>query len=182
MTLDAFEPQPVTPAEQERAIEVLRSAVSRGLLGLDEFADRTDRALAATTGADLDRALADLPPVLTRNLHRDPLRISTRGTKIKRSGRWTVPAEVEIESAHASVTLDLREAVFISELVTVRIDIRHGKLKLVLPPHVGVDVDGVQQQWGKVPGDEHGQQDGPLLVVVGELVHGKVEVRRKKPR
>jgi fatty acid desaturase len=48
-------------AERERAIDRLQHHRSLGRLGLDELAERTARAQAASTRGELDALLADLP-------------------------------------------------------------------------------------------------------------------------
>jgi hypothetical protein len=48
-------------AEREQAIDRLQHHCSLGRLGLDELAERTARAQAASTRGELDALLADLP-------------------------------------------------------------------------------------------------------------------------
>lgn len=52
---------PVTEAEREHVGQLLQRAVGHGLLSLDEFTRRMDGALAATTRAELNAMLIDLP-------------------------------------------------------------------------------------------------------------------------
>ena len=48
-------------AERRRAIDRLRTSTGEGLIDLDEFAERVEHVLAATTDAELAPVLADLP-------------------------------------------------------------------------------------------------------------------------
>ncbi|HEY2947513.1 MAG TPA: 2TM domain-containing protein [Micromonosporaceae bacterium] len=56
----------VGTAEREAAAAVLADAAAEGYLDTDEFAERSAAAYAARTRADLDRALAELPPAWLR--------------------------------------------------------------------------------------------------------------------
>ncbi|HEV2370896.1 MAG TPA: DUF1707 and DUF4190 domain-containing protein [Streptosporangiaceae bacterium] len=48
-------------ADREHSVELLKSAYADGRLGKDEYDGRLERALSATTYADLDAVVADLP-------------------------------------------------------------------------------------------------------------------------
>lgn len=52
---------PVSDTEREHVGQLLQRAVGLGLLSLDEFTGRMDVALAATTRAELNAVLIDLP-------------------------------------------------------------------------------------------------------------------------
>jgi Domain of unknown function (DUF1707) len=51
----------VSDAERQRAIDELRRHCGAGRIDMDEYSSRLERALAATTLAELDDLLADLP-------------------------------------------------------------------------------------------------------------------------
>lgn len=51
----------ISDAERQRAIDELRRHCGAGRLDVDEYASRIERALAATTLAELDGLLVDLP-------------------------------------------------------------------------------------------------------------------------
>jgi hypothetical protein len=51
----------VSDAERQRAIDELRRHCGAGRIDMDEYSSRLERALAATTLAELDELLADLP-------------------------------------------------------------------------------------------------------------------------
>lgn len=55
----------VTDAEREKVVEQLRLHLSVGRLDMDEFAERTEHALAARTAGDLAPLTADLPTMLS---------------------------------------------------------------------------------------------------------------------
>jgi uncharacterized protein DUF1707 len=53
----------VSDADRQRAIDELRRHCGAGRIDMDEYSSRLERALAATTLAELDDLLADLPIV-----------------------------------------------------------------------------------------------------------------------
>jgi Domain of unknown function (DUF1707) len=53
----------VSDAERQRAIDELRRHCGAGRIDMDEYSSRLERALAATTLAELDELLEDLPIV-----------------------------------------------------------------------------------------------------------------------
>jgi Flp pilus assembly protein TadB len=53
----------VSDTERQRVIEELRRHCAAGRIDVDEYAERIERALAATTLADLDQVTGDLPIV-----------------------------------------------------------------------------------------------------------------------
>lgn len=53
----------MSDAERQRAIDELRRHCGAGRIDMDEYSSRLERALAATTLAELDELLADLPIV-----------------------------------------------------------------------------------------------------------------------
>jgi hypothetical protein len=175
-------PRPgVTPADQERTIGALQAAVGQGLITLDEFSARTDRVLAAADAAELAIVIADLPRVVTRAARADePLRICTVGTKMGRHGRWTVPSRIVIEASHTKVTLDFREARFVHPIVTIELDVAHSTVLLVLPPAAGVDADAVRPHHSKLPESADPADGGPILVLRGEIAHGRLKVRPRR--
>jgi len=51
----------VADADRDRIVTLLREHVVDGRLTLDEFSERVERALRATTRGELDALMADLP-------------------------------------------------------------------------------------------------------------------------
>jgi hypothetical protein len=51
----------VSDAERQRVVAMLQEHCAQGRLTVDEFAERTEEALASRTRADLDRVLRELP-------------------------------------------------------------------------------------------------------------------------
>jgi DUF1707 SHOCT-like domain len=73
-------------ADRERTATVLREHHAEGRLTADEFSDRVDRALAATTIGELDALLADLPGIDLYRLPAAGIRPAPPGARRPRSG------------------------------------------------------------------------------------------------
>jgi Domain of unknown function (DUF1707) len=85
----------VSDAERQRAIDELRRHCGAGRIDMDEYSTRLERALAATTLAELDELLADLPIVRIA----DPAGVrptagsqSSRGSSVARAGGFGLDA------------------------------------------------------------------------------------------
>jgi Domain of unknown function (DUF1707) len=84
-------PMRVSDAERQRAIDELRRHCGAGRIDMDEYSARLERALAATTLAELDDLLADLPivripdPAGVRPSASSP---SSAGSALARVGRF----------------------------------------------------------------------------------------------
>ena len=111
----------VADADRDRTVTQLREHVVAGRLTLDEFSDRVGRALGATTRADLDAVMADLPslsaqvaapesgvePVPPRQRRRWHVAVmSGHDTK----GRWRISGKTNAIAVMGGCDLDLRYA------------------------------------------------------------------------
>ncbi|MCK1795025.1 DUF1707 domain-containing protein [Streptomyces sp. XM4193] len=70
------------------------------------------------------------------------LHANTSMSSVVRSGNWVVPARYPATSFCGSVTLDLREARFLSRETTIKADTYCGSVEVVLPDDVVVRIDG----------------------------------------
>lgn len=130
----------VSDAERARVVERLTEAVGEGRLTLADFDDRVGAVLAAVTDTDLERHTADLPAVAQRPV----LRLRSRASSLKRTGRWVVPREVVVETRASSVRLDLTQAVVSSATVDVSLEVRSSSVLFVLPPGASASLDEVE--------------------------------------
>lgn len=60
----------------------------------------------------------------------------------KRTGRWEVPPVMTLVEGFADATIDLREAVVTSPVVEMRVYGAFCDIKIIVPPGVGVDLEG----------------------------------------
>ena len=99
---------------------------------------------------------------------------------VERRGPWTVPRHLDVRVALGSAELDLRQAVLHPGVSTIDVAVSFGSLELIVPPHLGVDVQ-VETFAGSV---EHEAPLAPLLEdttrpivrVVGRVRFGSCEV------
>ncbi len=96
---------------------------------------------------------------------------------VRRQGNWTIAEQTTAVPVFGDIRLDLREASFETQTVTVKAYVVFGDLKLIVPPGVQVDLRGFT-----IFGDHDLKQrtvapeDAPRLVVEGYAVFGDVKV------
>ncbi|MGD9986189.1 DUF1707 SHOCT-like domain-containing protein [Pseudonocardia sp.] len=168
----------VSHAEREHIAGLLAAHVEAGRLSPDEYETRSGAAAVAVTRADLNRLLLDLPGAEAVRSREILVWTDKRGD-LKRGGDWLVPARIVVRSHFGDVKLDLREARFMTPLVTLEVDIWIGDVDLRLPPGGSVDVDEVRTHVGHVtnkitPAAHRGD---PHVVVRGRLHVGDIRTR-----
>jgi Domain of unknown function (DUF1707)/Cell wall-active antibiotics response 4TMS YvqF len=149
-------PAPLPPsvrasdAEREAAVGRLSDAVSEGRLTLAELSERVESAYRATTRAELDATVADLPQPATgggsglQPVVRETRRrwmVSLLGEQ-RRSGRWRLAARTTNVSVIGETELDLREAVIDTPEVWITNVGLIGEHHVIVPPGVEVEVSG----------------------------------------
>jgi hypothetical protein len=139
-------------ADRDRVVEILRMAAGDGRLTAAELDERVEAALTARTGGELAVLIADLlaaPGQLDQIAPpKDVVRLDYQGGNAKRTGRWVVPARMEIRAAGGIVTLDFTEAIITQPLLEIEADVRGGRLVLVTKPGIEVDTDEVAVRGG----------------------------------
>ena len=101
-------------AERDHVIDLLQRAVGQGMLDLDEFSERTDAVLSASTRSEVNAVLLDLPDLVPdepRTTKADVLVLRSMLSEVTRSGRWHVPNRVLITSRLGVTRLDFTQAV-----------------------------------------------------------------------
>ncbi|QSE90055.1 DUF1707 domain-containing protein [Rhodococcus pseudokoreensis] len=197
----------VSDAEREHVGELLQRAVGQGMLSLGEFTERMDTALAAKTRAELNVVLVDLPgiqliseftpppypdqpyvsrpvPPVPPTVHRSPAPppgdvVRGRMSSVSRTGSWTVPPALEVNTRLSTVTLDFTRAVMSTQVVHVTIDDYASTISLVVPEEATVDLNGVETVGGSATNKVRtGPPIGPLHVVVrGKVRFGSVTAK-----
>ena len=187
--------------DRDRVAEALRQAAGDGRLTLSELEERLDAAFRARTYGELEPITADLPqgpyPVpglaapapVSRPSPGTPLpatefeRVMTVLGDEQRSGRWEVPARLDVTCLLGEVKLDFTEAIVRHRNVVVQVAAILGSVTLIVPD--GIDVrldlsatilgDGNQRTGPVTPG-------GPVYWVRGFVVLGEVTVRPARKR
>ncbi|GAB3508676.1 DUF1707 SHOCT-like domain-containing protein [Amycolatopsis cihanbeyliensis] len=199
----------VSDAEREHVVELLKRAIGRGMLDLDEFTERTDTALAARTRGELNAVLVDLPGLVHQDAltsvtasamssaspgpgaastpgvppSADRLELKAHGSSLNRGGRWYVPAEVLVRNKYGHTTLDFTEAEVATSVVRLELDTKWGSVTMVIPEEAAVDVNGITEvKWGNLDDKtrSNGRTGTPRYVVTGRVHGGSLTI--KNPR
>ncbi|MFC4854925.1 DUF1707 SHOCT-like domain-containing protein [Actinophytocola glycyrrhizae] len=172
----------VSDAERTHVVNVLQKAIGHGMLSLDEFTERTDKALAARTRGELNAVLVDLPGVTHTDaaapVREKPVELRASMATLKRTGAWTVPRELVIYNRLGSTELDFTEARINHSEVRIELNCGGGSVKLVLPDRASVVTDQVRMTAGSIK-DKVGSGGGsPRFVLSGSVTAGSLVIRR----
>jgi hypothetical protein len=169
-------------AEREHVIDLLQRAVGQGMLNLDEFSERTDSVLAATTRSELNSVLIDLPDLVRDEpVATDVLVLRSMLSEVTRSGPWLVPAKLLISSRLGSTRLDFTSAQVTHPVISVELAVTGGVIELRVPRTATVLTTGVRVTGGRVVDRRRPQphrEAGPHYVLSGRLLAGEVRILR----
>lgn len=165
---------------------MLAEAVGDGRLTLEEHAQRLEQASSARTLGDLAGLTTDLVGPDAQPLHLDGARpMAAVFTNQRREGRWVVPERMAVTAIFGEAVLDFRSALLQSARVTVYVTVICGRLKLLVPEGVRVEISGTAVATRKrgvlerrpAPGGgyEPGPSDTPVIEVRGVIMGGKVQ-------
>ncbi len=150
-------------AERERTVAVLRAGAEHGRLTFDELAQRTELAYDATTGAELQRLVADLPEatretaVVVKPRKQRRWNVAMLGG-CERRGRWRpAPSSVAV-ACMGGVALDLRDATIEGDELVITAFALMGGVDIVVPEGVEVDLSG----FALMGANEHKPGDAPI--------------------
>jgi Domain of unknown function (DUF1707) len=177
----------ISDADRERAAARLQQALAEGRITLAELEERLAVVYAARYAADLLPPFADLPggdvvPVPPTgpapSIPDQPLVLRTGAGTLRRSGPWTVPSRIKVQSVMGTVILDFCDTT-VPPVVDVALELGAGSARLLLPDGASADVDGMIAGMGTVrsrvasspvPGHPH-------FRVHGRSAMGSVSVR-----
>jgi len=130
-------------ADRDLVVTLLSEAAADGRLTMSEHAERSERALAARTLGDLTSLTADLTLPSGQPIKLYPRRsVMAAFARERREGRWIVPEVLPVTAFFGNVVLDLRDAVFQSQRVTVYATAVAGQVRLIVPAGVAVEMAG----------------------------------------
>jgi hypothetical protein len=184
-------------ADRERVAAVLRQAAGEGRLELAELDERLAAVYAARTYAELEPITQDLPidgghpappPVLSRRAD-VPERFGGVPTSsggfalmsgFERKGRWVVPRVFRSFALMGGGEIDLREAQFAENPVTIHAWTLMGGIEIIVPEDAEVHITGL----GIMGGFEHraagaGAAGAPTIIIKGLAILGGVNVARR---
>ena len=133
--------------------------MAEGRITLDELEERLAVVYAARYAADLLPPFADLPgddvvpcrmpPPSPPAPTDQPLLLRTGMGTLRRSGPWTVPSRIRVQSVMGSVILDFCDTA-VPPVVDVALELGAGSARLLLPDGATADVDGLMSGMGTV--------------------------------
>jgi hypothetical protein len=198
----------VSDDERSHVLALLEKATGRGLIDINEYAERSEKVIAARTRRDLNAVLVDLPGLQIAGRTVDSAAAATQpvpqqvpgfsgavpaqaggalellgwGSRTFR-GYWTVPAVIVIGGTGASTRLDFTQAQLTSSTVTVEFRSNYGgAAEMIVPVGSTVRLDGLQMRGGHVHNrvDPRSGGRGMTLVLTGVKKSGSVIIRHPK--
>ena len=150
-------PQPprglrISDADRERAAERLQTAMAEGRITFTELDERLAAVYAARYEAELLPPLADLPgaaPAPPPVPARTPTVLRAGMSGIKRTGAWSVPARLRVQSVMGTVLLDFSRAENPHPVVEIELEIAAGSAKLLLPTTPPPTSTASSRPWGR---------------------------------
>lgn len=151
------------------------------MLTLDEFTERVDIVLAASTRGDLAAVLADLPLGAAREVvapTTEPLLLRGRMTSLARRGHWAAPPRMRVDTRMCETTLDFRAASLEGPVVNIDVDDYCSSTEIILPDDATATTE-VETVAGSVTVTVAAAPQSPRLHVVvrGRVRMGSVTVR-----
>ena len=183
--------EPVRASDQERdgVVSRLKDAFAEGRLSDQDFDDRVRGALTASTRADLDKLLGDLPPAGERRVV-PPVPTAPPGrfaiaykNSVRRAGRWRVPEKYTSVVYKGGGSLDLRAAQLTAPVTTIFAVAYKSDIEITLPPGVRVEMGGFGVTRGRT---DHELEralpaDAPVVHVRGFAYKGLVMTHTGAP-
>ncbi|HEX7023303.1 MAG TPA: hypothetical protein VF187_00675 [Gemmatimonadales bacterium] len=193
---------------RREAIRTLTLAVATDRLTIDQFESRLVLVRQAVNRATIDAIVADvlpsggftIPAGLTParadhtavagswdSLPVEPaevLRIRTVMGSSKRAGSWTVPLRLELQVVMGELTIDLRDAVFCSDVLDVDLQVTLGSLTLIVPAGTQVENECDERfstSSHSTRSSRGGARVGLLVRLSGRVRLSSIDIQEKRP-
>ncbi|MGW0931820.1 DUF1707 domain-containing protein [Streptomyces sp. NPDC002644] len=179
-------------ADRDRVVDQLREAVAEGRITPEEHVERVEGALAARTLGELEGYVRDLPgeravpsraPLDLESLPVADENVTAIFSASTRKGRWRAGRRINAYAIFGSVEIDLSQAVFEHQQVTVKAVSVFGNVEVLVPENVTLRGTG-----GGVLGNfevdtaDAEDSNAPVVYVDGWAVLGNVEARPRRGR
>lgn len=174
-------------ADRDAVVERLARAASDGRLTLDEYTDRSGRALECRTLPELTGLTTDLPetaePARTPAEGASEARLTAILGNESRKGRWTVPERLVAWSVLGDCHLEMQNALLTAHRTVIEAHAVLGSITVFVPEGVDVRLTG-----RAVLGDKSSKMSGrvepgaPIVEVRCDVLLGSVNVRPPKWR
>jgi DUF1707 SHOCT-like domain len=129
--------------DRDRAVLALREHLAAGRLTLEEFTERMSTALAATTTADLDTPLRELPASSAQPRRRPTRFLLSVFSSVERKGRLRLRRRVLCLACFGNIDLDLREATLERSALTIVALGLFATVDVYVPEGIEADIGGV---------------------------------------
>jgi hypothetical protein len=184
------------------AIRVLSAAVASDRMPASQVESRLALIRQAPNLATLDAIVADVIPTGSYHTPRglspavadhtfvapvepaEELRISTVLGSSKRAGSWTVPHRLMLKVVLGDLVLDLRDAVFGSDVLDIDVSMLLGNLVLIVP--AGAQVENECDE--RMSSSSHSTRSvrganpiGLLIRITGHVRFSNLEIKEKRP-
>lgn len=179
-----MEPEPelrASDADRDAAVERLARAVSDGRLTLEEYTERSGKALECRTHGELRELTRDLPdtpaPRPAAPAHPVEELTAILGNE-SRKGRWTVPERLQVRSVLGDCHLEMQEALLSAPVTVIDVRVVLGACTVYVPEGVDVRLKG-----RAVLGEKSSKMSGavepgaPVIEVRCNVILGSVEVK-----
>ena len=186
---------------RREAIRALAGGVAADRLTIEQFESRVALVRQAPNRASLDAIVADLIPsggysvpaglvpafpdhtALAPVEPAELLRIKTVLGTSKRAGSWTVPLRLELVAIFGEITIDLRDAVFGSDVLDIDLHAKFGSITLIVP--AGTQVENECEE--RLSSSSHSTRSargvsplGLLIRITGRVVLSNLEIKEKR--
>lgn len=171
-------------SDRERAVDVLRQATVEGKLTMEEFAARTDTAMASRTRGELARLTADLgggsavrswqlPQAGNVTSH-----ISAVMGENHRFGRWRAEGRLNVKAIMGSCKIDLRSAEIVGPMLDIHVSCIMSETKIYVPRGLDIrfELKNVMGSCKDIRGNFDILPGAPVIRVSGTCVMGNVEI------
>ena len=188
---------------RQDAIRVLSAAVASYRLPVTQFESRLAQVRQAPNLATLDAIVADVMPSGGYSLPRglvpavadhtyaapvepaEELSISTVFGSSKRAGSWTVPLRLRLKVVLGELVLDMRDAVFGSDVLDIDVHATLGSLVLIVPAGAQVENECEEQMSSSTHSTRSVRGAAPiglLIRITGRVRWSSLEIKEKLRR
>jgi len=129
--------------DRDRAVLALREHLAAGRLTLEEFTERMTASLAATTTADLDAPLRELPRPELHPRRRPTRFLLSIFSSVERQGRLRLRRRVFCLACFGNIDLDLREATLERDVITIVAFGLFATMDVYVPEGIEADIGGM---------------------------------------
>lgn len=179
-----MEPQPelrASDADRDATVELLARAASDGRLTLEEYTERSEKALECRTHGELRQLTRDLPDTPAPR-PADPGHPVEELTAIlgneSRKGRWTVPERLKVRSVLGDCHLEMQEALLTAPTTYIEVRAILGACTIYVPEGVDVRLNGravLGEKSCRMAGDP--EPGAPVIEVTCNVHLGSVVVK-----